>query len=435
MYFGLLVSMGILAILSQAVITLVFTSYSTLNYTNARTNAKGIATEQMEQIRNLPYASVGTVGGIPPGVIPQNQIIQRNGLNYTVKISIVYIDDPFDHQAPTDLLPTDYKRVRVEVSWGGTAASNGDNVTLISDISPNGVETTAGGGTLYILVFDGGGKPLPQANVTITAGSVNPPVNLTLQTDNFGSVTLPGAPACNNACYRITATKDYYTTDRTYSASEVANPANPDLSVQEGQVVPVSLAIDRFSTLTFKSTGDRNSNFAPLPNQQFRLVGNKSIGTDSSGQNVYKYNKTLATDASGNLTLNNMEWDTYQFTPLSPDYDLAGSNPFLPIKLLPNTTLNFSYALSAHTANSLLTLFSDQGGNPVSSVSAKISNGSYSASASAGLSTDPDFGQVFFGGLSSGSYTLEATASGFAYFSESLNVSGQTVEKTTLMSQ
>src|SRR3989344_1301397 len=71
-----------------------------------------LANERAEMIRNLPYASVGTVNGIPAGSIPQTETIVRNNNSYTVKTDIRYIDDPFDGTAggvPHDTLNTDYK--------------------------------------------------------------------------------------------------------------------------------------------------------------------------------------------------------------------------------------------------------------------------------------------------------------------------------------
>ncbi|MBI1863864.1 carboxypeptidase regulatory-like domain-containing protein [Candidatus Woesebacteria bacterium] len=433
-YIGLIISMGLLTILSQTIISLVLTSYETLTYTDARANAKQIATEQMETIRNLPYNSVGTVGGIPSGTLPQNLTVSRNGLNYTVKITIIYIDDPFDGTAPNDLLPTDYKRVRVDVSWGGIGASRGDTITLITDVAPNGVETTNGGGTLMILVFDSSGKAVPQANVNIVATSVNPPVNLTITTDINGLVILPGALPCNS-CYQITVTKTNYSTDRTYSTAEVINPAKPWQSVLQSQLTQVSFAIDSVSTLQMKSTNDRASGFSPLASQQFRLRGSKTIGTDSQGLPVYKYDQTLTTDGSGNLTLNNMEWDTYQFTSLNSSYNLSGSYPLLPVVLNANTTLPFSFSLTSSSSNSLLTIFTDPANNPISSVSASISTGALTATASSGLSTNPDFGQAFFSSLQNVTYQLLATVSGYLNYSGTVNVIGSSVEKVIMTPQ
>ncbi len=433
-FIGIIVSLGILAILSQVIITLAVTSYDLLIYIDSRTNAKHIANEQLETIHNLPYASIGTVAGIPSGVMPQTKVIQRNGLNYKISTSIVYVDDPFDGIAPTDIAPNDYKRVRVDVSWGGIGESRGDAVTFITDISPAQVESSTGGGTLSILVFNSKGLPLSQANVSIIANSTTPKINLNVSTDTNGSVLLPGAPPCNS-CYQITVTKEGYSTDRTYASSEVTNPAKPYQTILKDKLTQISFAIDTTSTLTVISTASRANYFEPLASQQFTLRGNKIIGTDSKGNSVYKYNKTLSTDSSGKLILNDMEWDTYQFANSNTAYDFAGSNPLLPIQLAAGSDLAFSYTLSAHTANSLLTIFTTSAGTPISSVSAMISGGPTTATSSSGLATDPDAGQSFFANLNKITYQIVASAAGYLNYNANIPVSGTTVDKIIMTPQ
>lgn len=428
---GLIVAMGILSILTVTIATLVLSAYDLLNYTSTRTTAKYIATEQIEIIRNLPFTQVGTVGGIPPGILQQEQTSHRNGLPYTIRTSVIYVDDPFDNVAPDDLLPTDYKRVRVDVSWGGLAASRSATVTLISDIAPRGIETSTGG-TLSILVFDADGNPVRDANVHIVAASVNPPVDLTLQTADNGRVILPGAPACNN-CYQITVSKDGYNSDQTYGTAQVANPTKPNQTIIVQQLTQISFSIDQTSTLTINSTNDRASGFTPLPNQAFNLRGEKIIGTTTLDQPVYKYDEDLVTDGNGNLAIPDMEWDVYILTPTNPSFDTAGTNSLLPIVLLPNTAQTFRYANVTNSANSLLAIFTDAGRNPIASVTAELrEDGNPIATISSGLATDPDFGQSFFGNLLAKTYQLIATASGYATYSASVAVSGNDSEEIIL---
>jgi len=331
--------------------------------------------------------------------------------------------------APMDLLPTDYKRVRVDVSWGGVAASQTNPVTMITDIAPKGIETMVGGGTLSILVFNSQGQPVPQAEVQITATAVNPPVNLNLKTGDDGRIILPGAKTCN-ACYQISVQKAGYSADRTYSLEEVANPDKPHLSVLEAQVSEVSFAIDRVSTLNVLTVQDREHNFAPLPNQSFILKGEKTLGRDINDEPVLKFEKNLTTDGLGRLILDNLEWDNYHFSlPDGSGLDLATSNPLQPIIVLPAVTLNFTQSLTTHTPNSLLTIFRDSSNNLLASVSAVLTATDFESSASSGLSDKPDFGQIFFGNLLGQSYQLTATAAGFLDYSANFQVAGQTQEE------
>ncbi len=436
---GILVALAIFSILSQAIFTVVVTSYNLISFNRARITARHLAQEKIELIRNLPYDNVGTQGGIPPGPLPQTETIERNKLNYTVRTTIIYIDDPFDGVAPSDTLPTDYKRVRVEVSWQGTVSSHNSPVVFLTDIAPKSVETTAGGGTLSIIVFDANGNPVPQANVSIVANSTNPPVNLTLQTSSNGRIILPGAPECNS-CYQINVTKTGFSTDRTYSTSEVANPTKPHQTIIERQLTEVSFSIDKLSQLTIKTFNGREDNFTPLGNVNFRLVGNKTIGTDTNGQPVFKFDQNLSTNSSGILTLSNIEWDTYQLLlgSLSP-YDITGTNPLQPLSILPDTSVDFSVALSP-SSNNFFAAFIDNAGNPIASVSATLSNSDtgFSETKITGLSSEPDFGQVNFSNLTQQDYTLSATAAGYLNFNTNINLPRQIdeiPEKFVLSSQ
>ncbi|MGD8744464.1 MAG: carboxypeptidase-like regulatory domain-containing protein [Candidatus Woesebacteria bacterium] len=427
---SLLVGVALFAILSHALFTLVSASYSIVTYTRARIAAKHLAQEKMESIRNLPYDDIGTVGGIPSGQVEPSESVFRNGLNYLVETSIVFIDDEFDGLAPIDLLPSDYKRVRVEVTWGGLAASGKNPIIFISDISPKGIETTQGGGTISILVFDANAQPVPQANVHIVATETTPTVDLNQETSSEGRVILPGAPTCTS-CYQITVTKDGYSTDRTYSTDEVANPDKPHQSSLEGYLTEVSFSIDKVSTLTIQSHNDRENNFEPLGNVSFTLRGNKTIGTDSSDELVYKYNQSFATDGSGELEIDEIEWDDYKITTdAASGYDITGTNPLLDVRVLPDTAVRLDFSVTTDTTHSLLVSFTDPADNPIASVSARLYDDTgYEATSSSGISGDPDFGQSFFGSLTNKIYHFTATASGFIDFSEDISVAGFTTEK------
>ncbi len=107
----------------------------------SQTAATAIANNQMEYIRSLPYDSVGTVGGIPSGSIPQNSTVVQDSVSYTVRTFISYYDDPADGTDVTDSngITTDYKRIKVSVSYsasGGTPRQ----VTLVSNYAPPSLE-------------------------------------------------------------------------------------------------------------------------------------------------------------------------------------------------------------------------------------------------------------------------------------------------------
>ena len=432
-YLDILITVAILTILLHALISLILLSFELISFTRARTTAKHLAQEKIELIRNLSYDIIGTSGGIPSGDLPQTEQISRNGLNYTVKTGIVYIDHSFDNQTPDDPLPTDFKRVRIDVSWEGLAKSATNPITFITDISPKGVETTVGGGTLSILVFNAQGEPVPQAQVNVTAPEVTPAIDLSLETNDDGRIILPGAPACTS-CYQVSVAKTGYSSNRTYSTEEIVNPHKPHLTILEGQLTEISFAIDKVGRLAVASSQNREHEFALLPNIIFRLKGEKVIGTDINDNPVYKYEQEFATDDYGRLIITDLEWDNYNlFLPEGSTWDICGANPLLPIILLPDQELDFTFALNPHTEHSLLAIFTDVSQQPIASVAAALSDGlGLTASGSSGLISDPDFGQIFFSNLENRPHHLEATAPGFIHFSGNIDISGQTQEAIIL---
>ncbi|OGM75485.1 hypothetical protein A2382_00330 [Candidatus Woesebacteria bacterium RIFOXYB1_FULL_38_16] len=433
---GIIISLGIFTILSAAVITLVFNTYNLVSYTRARTTAIHIASEKIEIIRNLPFVDVGTINGIPPGMLPQEENILRNHQNYLAKTSVVYVDDPFDSLAPADLLPIDYKRIRVDVSWGGVAPSKSNTITLITDISPPSIETITNAGTISILVFDANANPVPGANINLLASTLNPPVNLNLETNSEGRVILPGAPVCVS-CYQITVTKSGYSSERTYSTTEIANPNKPHLTIIDQSVSEITFSIDQLSNLTISSLNTKENNFSPLSNQTLHLQGEKTLGTTSLDEPVYKYSQDITTNSTGIYELENVEWDNYHITlPTSSTETFAGKNPLPPIQLLPNSDQSTSVSLANKTASSLLAIFLDESSSPISSVTATLNqSGSPIATLSSGVELDPDFGQTFFSDLTAGLYSLVATASGYLDSTIDLNLTGNTEEIIYLGSQ
>lgn len=432
---AILVAIAVFAILTHATFTLIASSYDLVSYNRARITARQLAQEKIELTRNLPYQDIGTVGGIPSGILAQEETVARNNLNYLVKIDIIFVDDPFDESAPDDTSPEDYKRARVEVSWEGQASSRRNPVVLLTDVSSQ-ASGSLDGGTLVVLVFDANGQPVPQAQVTIVANDTNPPVNLTQQTGSNGEIILPGSPLCVS-CYQITVTKSGFSTDRTHSTAEVTNPVKPYTSVFQNDITQISFTIDTLGNLTLLSLDSRENNFAPLGNLAVRVRGNKIIGTDAYAQPVYKYDENFTTDASGNLTIPNIEWDIYHIlSPSTPSYDISGTNPVLPLNLVPGGTIDFSFANVAHSTNSLLITSKDSSQNLIASASARLyDNLGFEKIQYTGTSGNTDFGQTLFSSLEEKTYHIEVTASGYLNFNGDFDVSGYTTTDVIMSPQ
>ena len=390
--------------------------------------ASSLAQERLEIAKNLPYSDVGTVAGIPAGSLLQNETVSVNGQGFEIATSVVYIDDSFDDLSPIDLISTDYKRVRISVDWDGVFEPK-DPLIFLTDIAPLGLESGENAGTLSVQVFNALGQPVVNADVSIEADSVSPPVDIDTLTDNDGRVILPGAPTCIE-CYEIEVSKSSYSTDRTYSSVEVANPAKPHLSILEGELSHVSFAIDRLSSMTVQAVRSRQAGYGPFQGVQFIVKGSKIIGTNVLSEPQYKYEDTFVTAALGQRVVSDLEWDTYDvYFPSGSSVDVAGSVPLIPFGISPNTSRFVTLVTEANSTNSLLVAVTDFSNNLLAD--AKISifeGGSPVATKSSGLVGYGDQGQAYFGNLSVSTYDLLVSLDGYEDATGSVSLNGDLKE-------
>jgi len=214
--------------------------------------ATEIAESQLEYIRSLEYDEVGTMGGIPSGIIPQHATTTNAGVAFGVRTYIVYVDDDADGLGVLDAtsITTDYKVAKVTVSY--TAGGTTRDVTLISNIAPNGIETTTGGGTLRVSIVDAVGLPVSGATVHIQNSSTNPAIDFSTFSDVTGTVFLPGAPTSTE--YRIEVTKTGYSTAETYARDATnVNPTPGYLTVVGGSTTSGTFAIDLLASFILRT--------------------------------------------------------------------------------------------------------------------------------------------------------------------------------------
>lgn len=313
-----LIGIGLMVIVFTGLYGAFVFGLKVVGQSKAQVGAITLANQKMEQIRNFPYGDVGTIGGIPAGSIPETESLIKNAVPYTIKTTIVYIDDPFDGTAiTTDTLPADYKRVKIKVSWTGFF---GGEISLISDIVPKGIETEAGGGTLIIWALNASGQGIPQANIHLANEQVSPVINVNYQTNDSGYLVLAGAPTSTEA-YEITVSKDGYSQDRTYGVEEVANPLKPHASVFERQLTEISFSIDQLSSFSIETRG-RESFDDDFGNYD-KLSAYENIFIDNSEATLIKIGEDYAT--SGELVskevapFNLINWDRFSWQDQRPE--------------------------------------------------------------------------------------------------------------------
>ncbi|MCI0597510.1 carboxypeptidase-like regulatory domain-containing protein [Candidatus Parcubacteria bacterium] len=217
-----------------------------------KATATEIATSQMEYIRSLDYASIGTAGGIPAGAIAQNASTTNGGLVYDVQTHIVYIDDPADGLGALDSngINTDYKKARVRVSYIVSGSSH--EVVLVSNFAPKGIESTAGGGTLSISVVNAVGAPVSGATVRIVNSAISPAVDTSVFSDAAGKVFLPGAPTSTD--YQVFVSKSGYSSAQTYARDAINdNPTPGYFTVVADSTTSGTFAIDLLASLTLRT--------------------------------------------------------------------------------------------------------------------------------------------------------------------------------------
>jgi len=266
-----MVSIAIFAVISLALLSLFFSIFQSVRRNKAILAANAIMSEQMEIIRGMNYDDVTTVAGFVDGKLPNSEEVTKSGITFTITRDITMVDDPYDGTAsstPPDTFQWDYKQVRISLAWKDPVTGSEQKSTAVTNVVPEGLEGLAEGkGGIYITVFDADGEGVPQAVVNMKSVKTGYEISGQL-TDNNGNLWVPDLDPADD--YRVVATKNGYSMERTYAVNDdedaVAcdlslidcNPYNPepvkrDLRVAEQEVTRAGFAIDRLGSLDIKT--------------------------------------------------------------------------------------------------------------------------------------------------------------------------------------
>lgn len=322
-----------------------------------RNEAISLIENELEIIRNMPYEDIGIFGGYPVGKILSEKNVSSDGVDFQIKATVRNIDDPFDGVLggnPNDTAPADYKIVEFEVNCLNCRSFVPFSMT--STIAPKGLESASNNGSLFINVFDANGLSVSGVNVQVVNNVLNPVIMVNDVTNNDGVLQLVDFPTSTSA-YEITVSKSGYTTEKTYLIGNVdnPNPLKPHATLAQQQVTSVSFSIDKISALNI-ITADKMC--AVASNIDFLMEGTKLIGSEPD---VLKYSATSTTNTSGQKTINNIEWDNYNFINMDEIYDFAGISSLLPFTINPNTTSNLKFVMEQKNPNSVLIIASENG--------------------------------------------------------------------------
>jgi len=372
----LLISMGIITVLFGGVYLVYFSILTSITNIGVRTAASTVIGQEIETVRNLPYDSVGTVGGVPPGVIPQAQSVTQGKFTFILQTTVRNIDDPFDGTLggnPNDTAPADYKLVSIEASCP-TCVTNFVPIEITTTVAPKNLESATQNGSLFIYALDASGVGVPGATVHVVNASVTPSIDLMDTTNASGVLQLVGVPTSTQG-YTISVTKDGFSSDRTYpiGAPGNPNPVKPYATVAQQAVTSITFSIDTLSLIKVHTSNNR---CVAIGNEPFSIAGAKLIGT---GPNVLKFSTTSVTDAGGSSILPNIEWDNYSLGLTDAAYDVAGTMPLNPVTINPSSTQDFHFILQPTADPALLVAAQDAvSGAPIPNVAITITKGAFS---------------------------------------------------------
>jgi len=285
--------------------------------------ATALANKEIERIRNVPYAAIGTVGGFPEGALLAEQTQTIGGVDYQVATRIDYVVDAADGVgSPADTCPNDYKRATITISWSGLFSGN---VKLATDITPNTLaeECAEQGGILLVSAFDAFGIMVPSPLIEVKDSTTDVTVKSATPAEGRHFFSL------EPATYKIVVSKSGYSSERTYSIDEVATPENPHPTVLENELTEMSFAIDRVSTFQvetrvpwsvafFADTFQDDSQVAELVEV---TLENSEVHLARTGE-VYMSGGYLVSSTIASAPIVN--WDTFSWQDVEPaDTSLA----------------------------------------------------------------------------------------------------------------
>lgn len=341
----LIVFIGIFAAFQLAIVT--------VSNNKARAGAIALANERLEFVRSLPYDSVGTVGGIPAGAIEQTETVSLNNVSYTRRTFISWEDDPADGSggADSNSILTDYKSAKATVSWEMKTGTH--TITLVTRISPPGIETSVPGGTFSFAVVNSVLAPVSSAQIRIVNSGLSPAIDMTTYTDIAGTATVLGVPPGSD--YQITVTKSGYSTAQTYGSSATnTNPMPAHLGVALNQTTAATFAIDTLATKIIETytpvtQGTTTDTLSGITN----IASSSNVLIDSGVAELYLTDG--AYPASGTLlsspvsTTSLALWKSFSFVHTAPSgtdvvyrlYDASGTT-LVPDPQLPGNSAGFT---------------------------------------------------------------------------------------------
>ncbi len=203
-----LIGMVLFAVISVATMAVLTSGIVSQGGSRQRTLAEQLAGQELERIRQLPYASVGLVSGNPAGSLAATTDLTSSGLAATLTRQVRWVDDPAPTAYDTN---ADYKNVTLTVTRLSDSKLLTRQQTYVSpsdDASYGGVSR----GTLKVKVIDMAVNT-PVVGVSVSVANGPSPTSSDL-TDASGTAIFPSLqpnPATGSQAYydvSVTARRD-----------------------------------------------------------------------------------------------------------------------------------------------------------------------------------------------------------------------------------
>jgi prepilin-type N-terminal cleavage/methylation domain-containing protein len=273
----LLITVLLLGTVAASMLTLFVTLVHSAVVAKRQAVASTLATNQMEYLKSLPYNSLAVAGGsiYTTNPLPASTSSTLNGVKYTVKTSISYVDDAFDgcgsyptqtlkqtycrnYPPPTgapatDTNPADYKILAVSVSdpRGGNLAN------LNTQVSARVSETASTTGALFVSIIDATGNPVSGATASVSNTTVTPNVSVSDTTDSNGVAIFYGLPPDTTGYdYQITGSKTDYSTLVTIKPNGSLQPtySSQNILTQSSSYVTLTIKPTTANSLLVETT-------------------------------------------------------------------------------------------------------------------------------------------------------------------------------------
>jgi hypothetical protein len=399
----------------------------------------------MEIVRSIEYDTIGTkswngttwVYGVPAGDLLQEETVAVNTRSYIVSTFVQYVDDSFDGtttSSTADTIPTDYKKVRIEVSWGDAGS---EKVVLFANFSPEGVETAVAGGTLAINVLKADGTGVSGTSVNVSNSALS--ININGVTDSTGNLTLPGMPAASQS-YVITVSKSGYYGASTFASYPTTSytPVNVHASVVINTLNQFSIIMDQEVSLPINTVDPFDQD---IPSIEFSLVGGRVLGTHptTNVQTVTLNDSSRTTNASGEYSYTAQSYGLYTWTlgsgsaaqyelyKILPETTSSNNN----VDITPGSTATVKAVLLNKTIGSLKVSVTDASTSlPLAGASVRLQNNTLPYDVT---STTDQFGWVYFPQtstpLADESYDVTVSATGYQNETDTVVLSGTLVTR------